>query len=345
MQIFPIIPHDLLPGFVANEHIDWKDATDDFLTTGTVEAETLTDGYITIDTAIINKATGDLALSGSTNAAYIFYIDDKVFWPLGDITYDLGKTDRRFLNIYGMNIYFGTKLESPDGIKIYTDGTDTIIDPDPDDAQDRTLILRNSVVDYMKMGFGSTQADISSLDIGNVFGINNAFGDWIFNTDDVLVTNSVTGGAVIIRAENTHTTGTGASGALIAKANTAYVDLLAHGDGRTATRFGETIGGWNELLAILGNGLLIGTLQADDPIILGTEAVKAMHIDGSNQNVRVLQKLKIGADADPANPLDIALATEDFDIVDAGSTAATEQDWIEVLVGGNTGYIRVYATK
>lgn len=28
MEIFPIIPHDLLAGFVANEHIDWTNATD-----------------------------------------------------------------------------------------------------------------------------------------------------------------------------------------------------------------------------------------------------------------------------------------------------------------------------
>jgi hypothetical protein len=39
------------------------------------------------------------------------------------------------------------------------------------------------------------------------------------------------------------------------------------------------------------------------------------------------------------------LSTEDLDIVDAGSSAATEQDWIEVKVGGNTGYIRVFAAK
>ena len=31
--------------------------------------------------------------------------------------------------------------------------------------------------------------------------------------------------------------------------------------------------------------------------------------------------------------------------VDAGRAGATEQDWIEVTVGGNTGYIRVYAAK
>lgn len=47
----------------------------------------------------------------------------------------------------------------------------------------------------------------------------------------------------------------------------------------------------------------------------------------------------------PANPIDLNLPTEDLEIVDAGSAAATEQDWIEVEVGGNQGYIRVYAAK
>lgn len=39
------------------------------------------------------------------------------------------------------------------------------------------------------------------------------------------------------------------------------------------------------------------------------------------------------------------LATEDFGLVDAGSAAATEQDWAEVTVGGNTGYLRIFAAK
>jgi len=39
------------------------------------------------------------------------------------------------------------------------------------------------------------------------------------------------------------------------------------------------------------------------------------------------------------------LATEDLKIKDAGSADATEQDWIEVQVGGNTGYVRVFASK
>lgn len=60
---------------------------------------------------------------------------------------------------------------------------------------------------------------------------------------------------------------------------------------------------------------------------------------------------------DGANTLTIGLAgtldftgktlsfpTENVALVDAGSAGATEQDWIEVTVGGNTGYLRVYAS-
>jgi hypothetical protein len=55
--------------------------------------------------------------------------------------------------------------------------------------------------------------------------------------------------------------------------------------------------------------------------------------------------LRIGSAAAPSERLTLDLATEDLDIVDAGSVDATEQDWIEVNVGGNQGYIRVFTTK
>lgn len=46
-----------------------------------------------------------------------------------------------------------------------------------------------------------------------------------------------------------------------------------------------------------------------------------------------------------ANALELNNATENLAFSDAGSTGATEQDWIEVTVGGTTGYIRVYSAK
>ncbi len=67
----------------------------------------------------------------------------------------------------------------------------------------------------------------------------------------------------------------------------------------------------------------------------------------ANDNMLVFDHVNgyIGIGKEPSSILDIDLTTEDLEIVDAGSAAATEQDWIEVEVGGNQGYIRVYAAK
>ena len=54
---------------------------------------------------------------------------------------------------------------------------------------------------------------------------------------------------------------------------------------------------------------------------------------------------KIGIGKMPNSALDINLTTEDLEFVNAGSAGATELDWIQVEVGGATGYIRVYAAK
>jgi len=47
----------------------------------------------------------------------------------------------------------------------------------------------------------------------------------------------------------------------------------------------------------------------------------------------------------PNSLLELGFITENLELVDAGSSGATEQDWIEVEVGGVQGYIRVYASK
>ena len=59
----------------------------------------------------------------------------------------------------------------------------------------------------------------------------------------------------------------------------------------------------------------------------GTSLVEKFSIDGQNSLFKFV------------------LDTENLEITDAGSASATEQDWIEVEVGGNTGYIRVHASK
>ena len=72
----------------------------------------------------------------------------------------------------------------------------------------------------------------------------------------------------------------------------------------------------------------------------GTGAGYFFFMDNTNGRVGI----GAGAGA-PGSLLELDMATEDLEFVDAGSVAATAQDWIEVAVGGNTGYIHVFAAK
>jgi hypothetical protein len=91
----------------------------------------------------------------------------------------------------------------------------------------------------------------------------------------------------------------------------------------------------------VGEGLIEfnhGVVAYDIDFIVRTQGSDySLMIEGDTGNV--------GIGKQPGDVLDINLSTEDLAISDAGSAAATEQDWIEVTVGGNTGYIRVFAAK
>lgn len=49
--------------------------------------------------------------------------------------------------------------------------------------------------------------------------------------------------------------------------------------------------------------------------------------------------------ATPSSVVELAMSTENLEFVDSGSVGATQQDWIEVEVGGVQGYIYVHANK
>ncbi len=80
-----------------------------------------------------------------------------------------------------------------------------------------------------------------------------------------------------ILIDNLNATGTSAAAIVRAQANTATVNFQAHGSARTVSRFGQVLGGWNELLAVTGSGMAIGTNTAV-PMILGTNATNRLHI-------------------------------------------------------------------
>jgi len=80
----------------------------------------------------------------------------------------------------------------------------------------------------------------------------------------------------IMTVENTNATGQSAVSGLRARADTAYVQLLAHGTGRTLSRYGQALGGWTEIMSS-ANGLALGTISPT-PIILATNNIDRLHI-------------------------------------------------------------------
>lgn len=64
------------------------------------------------------------------------------------------------------------------------------------------------------------------------------------------------------------------------KADAASQNFQSHASIRTIPRFGVQLGGWNEFLAVSGNGLILGTL-GNVPLILGTNNANRLQISGS----------------------------------------------------------------
>lgn len=83
----------------------------------------------------------------------------------------------------------------------------------------------------------------------------------------------------IFLVQNT-ATGTYAAAVASLRADTANMNLISHASTRTLSRFGFTLGGWNEILAVAGNGVVIGTLNST-PLVLGTNNASRVTIDTS----------------------------------------------------------------
>lgn len=101
--------------------------------------------------------------------------------------------------------------------------------------------------------------------------------------------------------------------------DSAAIELRAHALARTATRYGVTVGGYTELVAEIGNGLLIGTFTNNTPIVFGTNGTERLRITG-------------GADILPG-----ANYIENFGALDKKFlTGHFAELWVETLVAQDT---------
>lgn len=83
-------------------------------------------------------------------------------------------------------------------------------------------------------------------------------------------------------------TGTSANATVRVQADATggLFDVKMHSSGRTLTRFGKTLGGWAELLGSSQNGVILGTLGAQN-LVLGTNSLNRLEINGSTGAVTV----------------------------------------------------------
>src|SRR3954451_11327971 len=109
-------------------------------------------------------------------------------------------------------------------------------------------------------------APTSSIDVaasGNV-GVGTASPSQKLHVFQTVDANSI---ALNENSSNT----TSANAAYQTKSDTAIMSFQSHATARTISRFGVTLGGWNEMLSSVGTGLAIGTAGANN-LILGTNS-------------------------------------------------------------------------
>jgi hypothetical protein len=128
----------------------------------------------------------------------------------------------------------------------------------------------------------------NTYDIGGTTSIRDI---WIGRNVGIGVAPSGTAGALItatgnadqntvVTVSNSEAVGTAARAGMLLQASTAAMQVQSHGSGRTAARFGVTIGGYNEIFSSAGNGLLVGTLGLI-PVIIGTNSIAAISVDST----------------------------------------------------------------
>jgi hypothetical protein len=113
--------------------------------------------------------------------------------------------------------------------------------------------------------------------------------------------------------------GLNAAAVIRTQANAAMQNFQSHAASRTLVRWGVPLGGWNEFLAVQGNGLAMGTL-ANAPFILGTSATPRMTFDGDSDVIDFAG----GGQYDGNSFLDASSRTLKQDIQPLGPDAAIE---------------------
>jgi hypothetical protein len=113
--------------------------------------------------------------------------------------------------------------------------------------------------------------------------------------------------------------GLNAAAVVRTQADVAIQNFQSHATSRTLVRWGVPLGGWNEFLSFVGNGLAMGTF-GNAPFILGTSATARMTFDGNSDVIDFAG----GGQYDGNSFLDASSRALKQDIRPLGPTAAAE---------------------
>jgi hypothetical protein len=89
--------------------------------------------------------------------------------------------------------------------------------------------------------------------------------------------------ATELRVEDSDAVGTAATAMFTAKTSTGQTRVTSYGAGNTSTRWGLTLGNYNEIRDQGGNGLIVGTLGSS-PLIFGMNSLERARIDSTTGN-------------------------------------------------------------
>ena len=147
-------------------------------------------------------------------------------------------------------------------------------------GQDKVIInTGNTDVDF-EVRWDSGVSMFSEGSSGNV-GIGTT------NPDELMHIKQTADDFTTLHLESTNA-GTGSGSQIQLTSDTGNNWLINHGTGRTASRYGLTLGGWMELLVQenSANGLVLGTGTRDDPIVFGNNNLERMRVDaGGNVGI------------------------------------------------------------
>ena len=93
-------------------------------------------------------------------------------------------------------------------------------------------------------------------------------------------------GNTLFKMENTNS-GTSAQARFSVHSDVAVGIVSAYSSTRSLTRFGQAMANYVDFVNAGGDGMAIGTTGTGEPVFIGTENIRAIKIDGSNQDVLI----------------------------------------------------------